>query len=311
MNRQPDIRVLFVEPNPVVGRSVKLYVQGFAGRAIDLQTACNMDELQTRAREQWDVVLINDGNLKNGSAELIEQGNRLFSSVPRISVGAHTDSLMTTCSETSIDDFFPRIQVNPAALLRSVNNLIERRRLEDGLEEQQAQMNEASSLDSISGTWGDVYLKQRLEEAFNAAKRYKHDLTICHLEIYEAEPLGLKYGNEVLEMVLKGVGGILKNSMRTTDFVGRVGTARFCVAWTFTPLAGAMIALERIKSKIEGKLYSTLSNENFTIDACYGVVPLSEEYLSYDDYIHASEKALRKSLRTAPSHIEVPDPLDF
>jgi diguanylate cyclase (GGDEF)-like protein len=123
--------------------------------------------------------------------------------------------------------------------------------------------------------------------------------------------LGQKYGKEIQEEVLKSVGAMLKESMRTTDFVGRMEGSRFCIAWTFTPLSGATTALERIKSKIEGKLYSTVSNENFTMDACYGVVPLSEEYLSFDDYIHASEKALRKALRTAPGHIEVPDPLDF
>lgn len=311
MNRRPDIRVLFVEPNPVVGRSVKLYVQGFAGQAIDLQTACNLDELEARSREHWDVVLIDDGSVQNGKAELIERGNRIFSSLPRISVGAHTDSLMTTCSETSIDDFFPRIAVNPAALLRSVNNLIERRRLEEGMEEQQAQMAQTSSIDAVTGVWGEAYAKKRLEEAFVAAKRYNQDLTICHLEIFEFEKIHQQYGGDVQDDVLRTVGGMLRESMRMTDFVGRVGLARFCIAWTFTPLSGATTALERIKKRIEDKLFATPSNENFTIDACYGVVPLSEEYLSFDDYMHASEKALRKALRTAPGHVEVPDPLDF
>lgn len=311
MNRKAMIRVLFVEPNPIVGRSVKLYVHGFAGHDIDLQTATNLDELEARAREQWDVVLIDDGSARNGKAELIEQGNKIFATIPRISVGAHNDSLMTTCSETSIDDFFPRISVNPAALLRSVNNLIERRRLEEGMEAQEARFAETSNVDEVSGTWSEAYTRSRLEEAFQAAKRYKHDLTICLLEVSEFQLILMKYGPDMHDAVLKSVGGTLRASMRTTDFVGRIGASTFCIAWTHTPLAGAMIALDRIKAKIDNKLFSCRSNENFTIYACYGVVPLSDEYLSYENYLEAGDQALRKALRTAPGHVEVPDPLDF
>lgn len=310
MSRQAAIRVLFVEPNPVVGRSVKLYVQGFAGHAIEMQTACTLEDLESRAREHWDVVLIDDGSTRNGKAELIEKGNKVFSSVPRISVGASTDSLMTTCSETAIDDFFPRISVNPATVLRSVNNLLERRRLEEGMEEQAVQMAQSSHVDGVSGTWSEGYVRARLAEAFNAAKRYQHSLTIGIIEVLEMDQINAKYGFEVTHEVLAGVGAVIRQSMRTTDFVGRLGAARFCVTWTHTPLAGAMIVLDRIKSKIDGKLFSGKFNENFTITACYAVVPLSEEYLSLENYMEAAEKALRKAIKTAPGHVEVPDPLE-
>lgn len=311
MNRKAMIRVLFVEPNPVVGRSVKLYVHGFAGHDIDLQTATNLEELEARSREHWDVVLIDDGSARNGKAELIERGNKIFATVPRISVGSQSDSLMTTCSETSIDDFFPRISVNPAALLRSVNNLIERRRLEEGMEAQEARIAETSNVDAVSGTWSEAYTRQRLEEAFHAAKRYKHELTICMLEVSDFQVIIQKYGPDMHDTVLNSLGGTLRTSMRTTDFVGRIGSSSFLIAWTHTPLSGATIALDRIKAKIDNKLFSCRSNENFTIYACYGVVPLSDEYLSCDDYLGAADKALRKALRTAPGHVEVPDPLDI
>jgi diguanylate cyclase (GGDEF)-like protein len=311
MNRQSAIRVLFVEPNPIVGRSVKLYVQGFAGSAMEMQTASNVNELEARARETWDVVLVDDGRNSNGNAELIERSQKLFEQVPRISVGAHTDSLMTTCAETSIDDFFPRIPVNPAALLRSVNNLIERRRLEEGMEEQEARIAQSSNMDGISGTWGQAYTLSRLQDAFNASKRYHLELTLCLMELYDFDELNHKYGFEVTHEVLGAIGGILKQSLRSTDFVGRVGGARFCIVCTHTPLSGMMKVLERCKEQIGRRLFTGKANENFTVDACYGVVPLSEEYLSFDDFMEAAEKALRKAIKTAPGHIEVPDPLDI
>jgi diguanylate cyclase (GGDEF)-like protein len=310
MNRQASIRVLFVEPNPIVGRSVKLYVQGFAGTAMEMHTASSLNELEARARENWDVVLVDDGGKSNGKAELVERSQQLFQQVPRISVGASMDSLMTTCAETSIDDFFPRIPVNPAALLRSVNNLIERRRLEEGMEEQEARIAQSSNEDGISGTWGQAYTLARLEDAFNASKRYRLDLTLCLMEIYEFELLNQKYGFEVTHEVLAMIGGILKQSLRSTDFVGRIGGARFCIVCTHTPLAGMMSVLDRFKAQIENRLFTGKFNENFTIDACYGVVPLSEDYLGFDDFMGAAEKSLLKAIKTAPGHVEVPDPLD-
>lgn len=310
MIQQRQIRVLFVEPDPKACRSVKLYLQGLAGNQLDIKSASSAEELQELSEQTWDVLMIDVSRSLNGRGELINLARRMLGRIPEVNVGTGAGSLMTTCAETTVDDFFAKIAVNPAAVLRSVSNLLERRRLEQGLEEKDIKLAAASHLDEQTGLWSEIYMIDRLMQEFRNCRRYQIDMTVCLLEIAEFNAISSNYGPDASSRVLAAVADVLRSGSRTTDFTGRWGQAGFAVCWTNTPVTGALIALDRIRKSVESKVFSSGAS-NFSVGARYAVAQLSPEHESFEEFFGLLRQVMQAAGEQPVGHIEVADPLNI
>ena len=60
------------------------------------------------------------------------------------------------------------------------------------------------------------------------------------------------HGHDVGDVVIRGLGDILRRAKRTTDAVARFGGEEFVVICEETDAKGAMLLAERVRKEVEG-----------------------------------------------------------
>jgi len=107
-------------------------------------------------------------------------------------------------------------------------------------------------VDDLTGVYNYRYLGQRLAEELQRAKRHNCPLSVIYIDSDNFKLVNDTYGHETGNMVLQRVSQIIRVAARGEDFVGRLGGDEFLIVLPQTDSAGALIAAERIKKKLDG-----------------------------------------------------------
>jgi diguanylate cyclase (GGDEF)-like protein len=303
------LRVLLIHPDQAGCRSVELFLRGLTGEQLSFESASTAEQVERTSKQDWDAILVDLGAGEDESASLARASEKHLVHRPVIRLGKSSDHLITSGAETALDESLAKLQVNGAPLLRSICHLLERRRLENRVEELEKALAEAASVDSMSGLYTVRYFNERLRNDFNEAARYGHVLTLCEFDIARFDIISDTYGYMIADDVLKSVGQIVTACSRKTDYAGRVGSSRFCVAFPNTAIPATLVAVERIRDSLTHKVFTGKSCENFTIEVNYGVAQLQKEHKTFEAFLDNAHEALRASMQKRPGHIEVSYPM--
>jgi diguanylate cyclase (GGDEF)-like protein len=104
-------------------------------------------------------------------------------------------------------------------------------------------------LTSLSSSFNLFY--KRLNYEILRARRYKRPLSIILIGIDDLERIGLKSSSETKTAVVEAVAKMLLGSIRDVDVPGRCREDCFGVILPETPVSGAEVAAERIRTKME------------------------------------------------------------
>ena len=104
-------------------------------------------------------------------------------------------------------------------------------------------------LTSLSSSFNQFY--KRLNYEIQRARRYKRPLSIILVGIDDLERIGIKSSAETKNAVVEGVAKMLLGSIRDVDVPGRCREDCFGVILPETPVSGAEVAAERIRTKME------------------------------------------------------------
>ena len=111
-------------------------------------------------------------------------------------------------------------------------------------------------------------------------------------------------GHRTGDRVLQDVAGVLRRSIRQTDFVGRYGGEEFLVILPCTDAAGATIMGERIRASIEGTPMTDPTSGSFPLTVSVGVA----EYAATDNedlLISRADAALYRAKSLGRNRVEV------
>lgn len=105
--------------------------------------------------------------------------------------------------------------------------------------------------DPLMEIYNRRHLERRLEEEFARAKRYGFPLSLLLLDIDHFKKVNDEHGHPAGDLVLKGIGGILKKTVRNVDVPARYGGEEVAILLAHTPETDAAILAERIRRTIE------------------------------------------------------------
>ncbi len=105
--------------------------------------------------------------------------------------------------------------------------------------------------DPLMGISNRRYLERRLEEEFAGAMRYGFPLSLLLLDIDHFKKVNDEHGHPAGDLVLKGIGEILKKTVRNADVAARYGGEEVAILLPHTLAEYAVIFAERIRRKIE------------------------------------------------------------
>lgn len=305
------MRVLLIQADSAASRAVELYLQGLTGKNVETRAVSTADEVAGAIKSVWDAIILDLDEDNPEQVKLVKACEKLLVHQPVIRLGRKADHLITSGAETALDESLNKLTVGAAPLFRSISHLLERRRLERKVEELEEKLGQSAYIDSVTGLYNAGHFGERLEQDFNAALLYGHPLTLCLFEIAKFDYIVDAYSFTTADEVLKVCGEIVSESIRKTDYAGRIGAPLFGISFPSTALPAAMTAIERIRDALSHKVFSAKSCENFTIDVNYGVCQMNAEHTEFQKLLNSATKALQASKNVRAGHIEVSDPISL
>lgn len=104
--------------------------------------------------------------------------------------------------------------------------------------------------DGLTGLYNQNYIKGRLLEEISRSERYKYPLSVEMIDLDDFKALNDLYGHVVGDRVLKALGELLQEMMRSSDVCGRYGGDEFLVILPQTTCLDAAAAAERLRKEI-------------------------------------------------------------
>lgn len=154
-------------------------------------------------------------------------------------------------------DGFVNSTVLPEELAAYANVFLQRRALEEELEQKNALLNQLSITDELTKLFNRRYLIETLNQEINKLKRYDYNLSCIMFDIDHYKRINDEMGHNQGDLALENLAQLIRKNIRTTDIACRYGGDEMVVLFPFTDFESSFIATERIRKKVESANFGT------------------------------------------------------
>lgn len=109
----------------------------------------------------------------------------------------------------------------------------------------------AAVMDPLSGLFNRRYFYERLEEELDRARRHNTTVALLMIDIDNFKGINDRFGHLAGDLVIRGVGDILKRSVRKFDLCTRFGGEEFAIVMPGSGPENSAPVAERIRQRIE------------------------------------------------------------
>lgn len=145
--------------------------------------------------------------------------------------------------------------------------------------------------DALTGLINRRELEQRLGEALAEVRRYtSEEHWFCYIDLDQFKVINDTCGHIAGDELLKQVGMLLRDTLRETDVVARMGGDEFAVLLRHSGAREAHDTVERLRRGLSQVRFAW-ADKSFTINASIGLVPINAHSGSVGDLLSAADKA--------------------
>lgn len=166
-------------------------------------------------------------------------------------------------------------------------------------------LEELATMDGLTGLLNKRAMLEVAEQKIAAAKRFNRHLSVLVTDIDHFKKVNDTYGHDVGDVVIKGLGEILRRMKRNTDAVARFGGEEFVVICEETDARGAMLLAERVREELgrtafhpAGKLGPNGQPLSVSVTCSIGLSTYPEAGSSWEEMFKAADEALYVSKRS-------------
>jgi diguanylate cyclase (GGDEF)-like protein len=162
-----------------------------------------------------------------------------------------------------------------------------------------------SNTDVLTGLLNRRALIERLNYEVARAVRYNVNLSLILCDIDYFKEINDSYGHTCGDNALKVIAGILKNSLRSTDLLGRYGGDEFMLILPETSMQGAAEFAERIRASLEDARVRVKGRKSAGMSLSLGVTCLQHCKAGddVDSLIRQADNALYSAKRTGRNRV--------
>ncbi|HEY3328136.1 MAG TPA: EAL domain-containing protein [Novimethylophilus sp.] len=226
MNVEP-INILLVEDNPGDIRLVTELLAEGGDRQFNLLAADRLESALLMLERHDITAILLDLLLPDGTGlETLYTIHAAALNVPIVVLSNLADERLAVQSvQYGAQDFLVKDHVNSHLLMRSLRYAIERKRMEERL-------NHLAHHDSLTGLSNRKHFYDRLKNAMALARRQESQLALLLLDLNDFKPINDTLGHHVGDLLLQGVAQRLRECIRETDCVARIGGDEFTMILT-------------------------------------------------------------------------------
>ncbi len=136
-------------------------------------------------------------------------------------------------------------------LVARVNTHLRIKELHESLQEKNRLLLEMANRDGLTGLYNHRYFQETISKDFKKALRYKESLSCIMFDIDHFKKFNDTYGHQTGDVVLKTLGGLVKNLMRDSDLAARYGGEEFALLLYHTVASDAYQIAERLRKSVE------------------------------------------------------------
>jgi two-component system, cell cycle response regulator len=159
-----------------------------------------------------------------------------------------------------------------------------------------AKLEQMATTDGLTGLLNKRAMLEAATQKIAAAARFGRCLSLLVVDIDFFKKVNDTHGHDVGDVVIKGLGDILRRQKRTTDLVARFGGEEFIVLCEQTDEAGAMLLAERIREDLEKTTFHVPGGA-VKVTCSLGTSTFPEAGRDWESLFKAADDALYASKR--------------
>lgn len=164
-----------------------------------------------------------------------------------------------------------------------------------------------ATTDGLTGLFNKRAMLDQAAQKVAAAHRFGRKLSVLITDIDFFKKVNDTYGHDVGDVVIKGLGDILKRQKRTTDVVARFGGEEFVLLCEQTDEAGALMLGERIREELAKTVFHS-SIGPLGVTCSVGIATFPQAGETWDDLFKAADEALYASKRGGRNRVTAAAP---
>lgn len=182
-------------------------------------------------------------------------------------------------------------------------DITERKQIEDDLKQAKKIAEQLARTDELTKLSNRRAFFELGSKAIQHAQRFSNRLSLIMFDLDHFKKINDYHGHAAGDKVLQALGGLLKQTSREIDVVGRIGGEEFAIILPGTDLSGATELAQRLRQNISNLLINS-ENTNVTFTISIGISELRPEHRSLDDLLLQADKALYTAKRNGRNRIE-------
>ncbi|MBL4630425.1 MAG: GGDEF domain-containing protein [Paraglaciecola sp.] len=163
----------------------------------------------------------------------------------------------------------------------------------------QKQLLSQSRTDPLTGAYNRRHMDVTLSESISQSERLHHPHTILMLDIDYFKKINDDFGHEIGDIALQDLVILVKEKIRKTDTVFRMGGVEFILLLRNTDLDQAQIIAEHIRESIQT---IAINNSNKTLSVSIGVSLLMPNF-SYSQWLSRADTLLYEAKRLGRNQV--------
>jgi diguanylate cyclase (GGDEF)-like protein len=180
---------------------------------------------------------------------------------------------------------------------------LERAHLVEKIETSNERLTYLATTDGLTSLYNHRFFRERLEEEFERAKRYKLPLSCIMADIDDFKKINDVFGHLRGDNVLCDVAKCIMRAVRKSDVVARYGGEEFAVILPQTDREGAVAEAERLLRMVSTHHFTALPNDaRITLSLGVGVLDVVR-MSDADTLLKVADNALYKAKTTGKNRI--------
>jgi len=300
-----QVRMLLVDDDPDFAKVFQISLRADKRVSFSIETAHRLEAALKILQEKTFQLILLDLGLPDsqglGTFEKISAAHPEIACV--ILSGTDDEALALEAVKKGAQDYVVKGDVRGEMLARILSYALERHHQKQQMEELNERLEKLSFLDPLTQLLNRRGLQRMLSRELEISGREGANLSVILLDLDNFKPINDTFGHAVGDIVLQEISKILKATIRTTDYVSRVGGDEFIILLPNTRLAEGIHFSERIRLAISQTTVVVAGGQTVKATASLGVMNVNKRTASVDSLLEETHAALAKSKQSGKNRV--------